>query len=195
MDLLDEDFGIGDFNVEDYLPQNGRRRWSNFHITINTNQNIGQLGGWQAARAGLAGITTAVEDTIDNWQAWLMEFVDGQQVPIANAAVIHNIRARVALERGGNNNQLHAHIVLEVEHDTRVQIDREQLINAWRQAYAQPGSVYIRLLTEQEDLGFLLDYILKQGLPPNAISDANQRLLRVLNQGAQEVAIPLYDEE
>lgn len=190
MDLLDEDFGIG------ALPQNDRHRWSNFHITINTNQNIGQLGGWQAARAGLAGITTAVENAIGNWQAWLMEYVDGQRVPIANAGLIRNIRARVALERGDDNHQLHAHIVLEVEHDTRVQISRDALIDAWQQAYGRrPGSVFIRLLTENEDLGFLLDYILKQGLPPNVIGEANSRLLRVLNEGVDEEAVPLYDDE
>ena len=165
------------------------QRWSNFHITVNLN-----IPNNDATRTAAALTLTPAFREISRrntlWQ-WLRYFNGQEQVAFAagrnlgpNARrSIQRLRFRIALEAGGEENaSLHAHIILEIMHRSRVQINGAAL----RQAFVAVLPDYMHGLNincrfvrgdpQTEDREYLLRYLLKDGVPveePNNPANAD----------------------
>lgn len=154
-----------------------RNHWSNWHITVNTNQHEQNRAQRIATAQKLAD---AVDDCCTNPKilyTWLLHYVDGRKERFTkkNARWVSRVRARVGLEVGPNdkNRSVHCHILLEVEHKTRVQIDQNTLK---QQLCALTGFGGINISTrfvkgDGEDKEYLLRYIQKDGIPNRRARD------------------------
>lgn len=153
------------------MAEHRRPHWSNWSITINTNRHERTEAAREASARALAD---AVDDACTQPQylwRWLKHFVGGEQIPFtaANSHWVQRIRARVALEVGPNarNRSVHCHILLEVQHVTRLQIDHFELkriieeITGWRGTNIQ--SRFVK--GDGEDKEYLLRYLQKDGVP------------------------------
>jgi len=164
-------------------------KWSNFHITVNYNGargvNVRNLSG---------AITDMVED--DNLWLWLRHY-DGQHQEEFDADTsqqVLRVRLRAALEEGGaKNHGLHAHILVEVMHDTMVQVSRDGLYEYFKAALGSGANIHTRFVMGRgEDKDFILQYLSKEipGYRPQ--SNANAALARAFADG--EMASAEYQQ-
>ena len=171
-------------------------KWSNFHVTVNLN-----LSGAESAGTGIAAaFAESIEEAINDnpWQ-WLMRF-EGSQRPFEEEEkpLVESIRARVGMEQeaDGTNRSIHAHILLEVQHRTRVQINHRGLKDFIDRDLGVSSNVSVRFLAgDSSDKNFILHYISKSLRQPHATSAANRRLARAMGEGGTGIIQPSDNDD
>lgn len=159
------------------MAEHNKPHWSNWHITVNANQHeTSDEQRLETARV----LADAVEDAIKMpellWR-WLKHFRNGRKHTFTaeQAQYVTRIRARVALEEGPNarNRSIHCHILLEVEHTTRVQLDQHELLDVLEQLTGWRGlNIKARFVKgEGSDKEYLLRYLQKDGVPRRRAAD------------------------
>lgn len=142
-----------------------RRHWSNWHITANLNQRgIGQAAQLESVRR----LRDFCHDSLMRppmlWQ-WLKHYTGGGREDFTpeEQQYVERIRARVSIERGdGANGSIHAHILLEVQHRTRVHIDPAALSALIKAEFGEQANIRSRFVRgDGDDRDFLLKYISK----------------------------------
>lgn len=166
------------------MSEHERQHWSNWHITVNTNRHERtDEDRLETARTLADAIDDAIRMPELLW-TWLLHFTGGRRVAFTDeeTAWISRIRARVALEEGprANNRSVHCHILLEVEHVTRVQVDQWQLARVLEQITGWTGiNVKSRFVKgEGSDREYLLRYIQKDGVPTRRARDPENRRIQ-----------------
>ena len=158
-------------------------KYSNFHITVNLNSHD---------LAHLDVLRETIEDMPKHpwiW-VWLKQVVGrGQQIDFdeASSPLVQRVRLRAALENQGEKNEgLHAHIVVEVQHVTRVQVSGSGLGDFFRghlPAGVKPN-IHSRFVKgEGDSKEFILHYLTKE--VPNATTAPRRfrRLTKALTDG------------
>lgn len=161
-----------------------RPHWSNWHITLNTNQRE-RTDEQRETNARI--LSDAVDDACSKpehlWR-WLKHYVGGNRIDFTpeNAGWVHRVRARVSLEVGPNakNTSVHCHILLEVEHVTRVHIDHFEFKRIIEELTGWRGTnIKSRFVKGQgEDKEYLLRYIQKDGVPRRTAATADNRAIQ-----------------
>ena len=161
-----------------------RSHWSNWHITVNTNRHERT----DAERTETARVLAdAFEDCVTEsriFYSWVKHFRDGGQDRFTRdtAGAISRVRARVALEQGpqARNRSIHAHIILEIEHRTRLQINNRELLLRLEQLTGWYGmNISSRFVKgDGEDKEYLLRYLQKDGMPRRAAADPDNARLQ-----------------
>lgn len=134
-------------------------KFSNWHLTVNFNvdseDHIGQM-------------REAVEEMVEDpwlWR-WLKQYNHGQQVDFREATkpLVDRVRVRAAFEHGGaQNHGLHVHLVVEVAHDTLVQVNKLGLVQLFEHFVHLNPNIHIRFMPGRgEDKDFILHYISKE---------------------------------
>ena len=137
-------------------------KYSNFFVTVNLNE---------------AGISkTRVKDLADfcemimyspHWQRWIQRATGKGSKLVrftpAEYRDIKNIRARVGLEANGDTNKsLHAHIVVEITHDTMVRLNTEGLRQLCNEYLGSGANVHSRFIKgDGQGLEHILRYASK----------------------------------
>lgn len=134
-------------------------KWSNFHVTVNFN-----VVGDALMRPMRAAIERMVEG--DNLWLWLRHYNGHSQEEFSaqESMLVDRVRVRAAFEDGGKNNKaLHAHLVIEVAHETMVQINKFELVQYFEAAVGAKPNIHCRFVRgEGEDKDFILRYITKE---------------------------------
>lgn len=174
--------------------------WSNFHVTINTNTHSNEGSPIGVAHDLAEAVHQMINDPLLVWQ-WLYRYNPNtrRRAPFAvdDRFLVTGIRARVALERGENkhNTSIHAHVLLEVRHQTFVQIHYQGMKDYLEAALGHGVHVYCRFLKGSgDDAGFILNYILKQ-TPARLASRANRRVYGAMTQGVQPAYQPVDNDD
>lgn len=155
-------------------------KYSNFHLTVNFNKNDPRLA---------PHIREAVETLVDDdvWPEWLMQYDGSNRVPFTaeDEYLVTCIRLRAALENKGMHNKgLHVHVLIEVTHDTMVQLDKQALINHFRRIVGAQPNVHFRFVRGAgDDKDFILHYITKEVPTRRSKNPENVRLARALRSG------------
>lgn len=157
--------------------EHDRMHWSNWHITINTNRHETDDGQRRETARILAD---AIDDAVHEeriFYAWVKHYVAGDRIDFTpnTAGAISTVRLRVGLEQGPQaaNRSIHAHILIEIGHTTRLQIVDSQLLNALENLTGWYGmNIKSRFVKgDGEDKEYLLRYIQKDGVPRQPASD------------------------
>ena len=155
----------------------GRQFWSNWHITVNANRHEKtHKARMETAQLLSDAVATAIREPQHLWY-WLRYFHNKEQkdFPEKMKQRVERIRARCALEMGGkaNNRSVHVHIMLEVQHRTRVQIDPMRFQEVLEKITGLSGfntlSRFVR--GNGEDKEYLLRYLQKDGVPARKARD------------------------
>lgn len=155
-------------------------KYSNFHLTVNFNKRDVSL---------VPKIRAAVESLVDDevWPEWLMRYDGSQRVAFTpeDEYLVVGIRLRAALESGGKQNQgHHVHVLIEVTHDTMVQLDKQALLNHFRAVVGASPNVHFRFVKGAgDDKDFILHYITKEVPTRRSRNPENVRLARALRRG------------
>ncbi len=158
-------------------------KYSNFHVTVNTNKDDEDL-------------VYAMRETIDElafdpylWK-WLKQYDGRAQVAFTpeNAPLVDSIRLRAAIEHGGENNRgLHAHILIEIAHDTMVQIYSNGIKDVFRHFLGFEPNVRCRFIKGAgDDKDFILHYITKEVPRRKSNNPANNRLAQAMRADDQQ---------
>lgn len=159
-------------------------RWSNWHVTVNTNKNQADL---------IYVMREAIELLPEPqylWR-WLKHYAHGRQEDFdeAEKAKVYSVRLRAAFENKGKQNKgLHVHILVEVAHSTSVQINKQGFLAVCRELLGVPVNAQFRFLRGSgEDKDFILHYMTKE-VPrgAKAANPENSKLQEVF-AGAEEV--------
>ena len=159
-------------------------KFSNFHATINFNKDDEAL---------IYAMREAVEAMVDEDHLfeWLRLYEDGQQKRFDDATMgdVKYVRLRAAFEHGGKHNRgLHVHILIEVEHDTMVQISKYGLCQIFRDYVHENPNCHVRFVKgEGEDKDFILHYITKEVPEYRPQSQLNARLKYAFGGTREEV--------
>lgn len=159
-------------------------KWSNFHITVNYNidgeEHIDQM-------------RQAIENMAESpylWQ-WLKHYNGGKHdFSPENKLDVESVRIRAAFEHGGQQNHgLHAHILIEVGHRTMVQVEKQGVIDVFREVLPDNNpNIHIRFVRgDGEDKDFILHYITKEVPRYRPDREANQRLKRAFGPRGVEI--------
>ena len=159
-------------------------KWSNFHITVNFNKDDASL---------IYNMRAAVDALVELpylWM-WLKHYSGGQQVDFTdeNSLDIERVRLRAAFEhKGVHNKGLHVHILVEIAHDTMVQISKFGLCEIFRKFVNENPNVHGRFLKGSgEDKDFILQYITKEVPAYAPTSQLNSRLKYAFGGSNSEV--------
>lgn len=148
--------------------------WSNYHITINLNAPASARS--EGARLLRNAVEVVLRDYNNLWR-WLKYCEQNAHGAMRNFAaderyLVPRIRARGALEASGRRNlSVHAHILLEVTHRTRIRIDEPTLKRLLRANLGRYGPgcnidiAFKRGDPHTEDRLYTLHYLLKDGMP------------------------------
>ncbi len=172
-----------------------KTKWSNFHVTINLNETTSK----SSARGTITGFANAIDSMInDDVFGWLVRYDNGQR-PFREEEkhLVDRVRARVGLERDdeGTNRSLHAHVLMEVEHRTMVQIDKWNIQHFINDRLGVRSNVHVRFLQgNSSDKDFILKYITKS-MRDGAGSGQNRRLAKAMGRGASGVLQPADNDE
>lgn len=173
-----------------------KTKWSNFHITVNLNQTTHESAFKGTVRNFAACIEEAIHDHV--WD-WLVRY-DGGQRPFKESEklLVDRIRARVGMEQDseGRNRSLHAHVLMEVEHRTMVQVDRTGLKDFIDACLDVSSHVHVRFLKgDSSDKNFILQYISKTVKKRgDGVSGANRRLVRAMGAGGNPATQPIDND-
>ena len=150
-------------------------KWSNFHITVNFNIDDDRL---------VPGMRRAIEAMAEYpyvWW-WLKYFNrdrrEQEDFEGDKRFDISMIRRRVAFEHAGKRNKgLHAHILIEIEHDSMVQISKQGITELFSHFVKGNPHIHIRFMPgDGEDKDFILKYITKEIPSYSAQNPWNNRL-------------------
>jgi hypothetical protein len=123
---------------------------------------------------------------------WLKHYDGGRQVDFtdANSLDIERIRLRAAFEHKGKHNKgLHVHILIEIAHDTMVQVSKFGLCEVFRKFVKENPNCHCRFLKGSgEDKDFILQYITKEVPSYAPESQLNSRLKYAFSGSNQEVS-------
>lgn len=138
-----------------------KTKWSNFHITINPNMPGRGREAVHALRDFCREMVTG-----DNLFEWLRQYRDGErrEFDAADRSLVLRVRARVSIEwRGTQNRNVHAHVLVEIEHQTMVQCDWHALTRLAREWGLDSVNIQGRFVPGRgEDKSFILQYIHKE---------------------------------
>lgn len=155
-------------------------KWSNFLVTVNLN-------------ASAANSDAVVSELIDGvygmassewlWE-WLRKYENGSRVRFEgeDKQLVERVRLRVALEEGGTQNQsLHAHILVEVQHRTMVQVDYRGIKDVFTHYTGANPNVNVKFIKGSgEERDYILKYITKE-VPPRSSKRALNTISRVFD--------------
>lgn len=135
-------------------------KWSNFHVTVNTNKlnTPGLLNRFRLAVDAMVS---------EDWMFhWLKRYTNGAQEDFtdANRDEVRLVRIRAAFEEGGQQNRgLHVHMVIEVTHTSSVQIFGRGVGDVFRSVTGERVNTKCRFIAGNgEDKDFILRYITKE---------------------------------
>jgi len=135
-----------------------KQRWSNFHITINFN--AGAAADVRRARA-------AIEDLSNHAYLWTwLRYYNGDHqmvFPHEDRDLVERLRWRVGFENNGeHNHNLHAHILLEIQHRTCIQLNKFAIKRALADLGFEGANVNVRFMKgNADDKDWILQYITK----------------------------------
>lgn len=160
----------------------GKRKYSNFHITVSPNVANIDLRAFRDA------IDSMCEPPKNVWM-WLRHYEDGEQKLFrgGNKRLVEAVRVRAAFEEKGQQNRtVHAHILVEVTHETRVQISKDGVQTLFALFLPHRPMVHVRFLKgNSEDKDFILHYITKE-VPTGPVQDVGNRRLRAAFRDGEE---------
>ena len=162
-----------------------KSKWSNFHITVQTNTTSGSAAEGVIVRR----LRRAVEEMVNNdnlWE-WLKWYNEGRQKDFTadEKFLVERIRLRCAIEGGGaTNHGLHAHIVMEVMHKTMVQINKFGIQDVFQRILGFQPNVHVRFLKgDSGDKNYILKYITKEVPTERTENVFNNQLKDAFNKG------------
>lgn len=159
-------------------------KYSNFHVTVNFNKDDASL-----IYSMREAVDALVEEPYVWW--WLKNYTQGAQRDFDpdTELDIECIRLRAAFEHEGKHNKgLHVHILIEVAHDTMVQVSKHGLCEVFRQFVGHNPNCHVRFLRGSgEDKDFILHYITKEVPSYNPQSQLNSRLKYAFSGKNEEV--------
>lgn len=161
-------------------------KYSNFHVTVNFNVDD---------EAHLPRMRRAIEDMAEPqflW-TWLRRYDNGAQRNFAPAerALVDRVRLRAAFEHEGRHNRgLHVHILIEVAHETFVQIDSRGIMDLFRRVVGLNPNVNCRFVRGNgEDKDFILHYITKEVPTYRPAGMLNRRVQSAFSGRNEEVDV------
>ncbi len=160
-------------------------RYSLFFITFNPNQRFDE----EDAEEQVHAMTHALDNAFntDGIYEWL-RFLDGGTF---EANVTRDPKITYRLEVGDQKHLLHAHIIVNIQHTDRLQIDRDILFARIRRFYTQIrplGNFHLNFRATGNPLATLEDYVDKQ----TVVSEKTFNVTAALNgQDTDENAV--YD--
>lgn len=139
----------------------GGVKYSNFHITVNTNKtNSYPL---------IVKLRQAIENGFcrdEVMWTWLRQYHDGARSEFSkrNRGLVQRVRVRAAFEIEGKQNRcLHAHILVEVAHTTMVQIEAPAVQAFFDKRLGISCNVHCRFIPGVgEGKDFILEYLTKE---------------------------------
>lgn len=127
----------------------------------------------------------------DNLWLWLRQFNGHSQVDFTpeSSLSIDRVRVRAAFEEGGKNNKaLHAHLVVEIAHETMVQVSKAGLVDYFETAVGAKPNIHCRFVRgEGEDKDFILRYITKEVPSYKPGKWQNAKLQAAMNSSHEQV--------
>jgi hypothetical protein len=158
--------------------------WSNWHITVNTNQHE-RTDAERAANARVLADAvddaTTMQNLLFNWLMYYSPARAKERLTEEQQGAVVRIRNRVSLEEGPNaaNRSVHCHWLIEVMHYTRIQVDMHALRDVLVDLTGFNGlNIRIRFVKgDGEDREYLLRYLQKDGVPARAARDEDNRRL------------------
>lgn len=166
--------------------EGGNVKYSNFHVTVNTNKANSYpliVKFRQAIENGFCR-----DDTI---LKWLKQYDGSSQrdfKPSKFGKLVERVRVRAAFEIEGKQNRcLHCHILVEVAHTTMVQIDARAVEAFFNKRLGITTNVHCRFVRgEGENKDFLLHYITKE-VPSYTPTEIGNRRLKAAFANGDEV--------
>ena len=159
-------------------------KYSNFHVTVNFNKDDASL---------IYPMRDAIERMVEDpwlWR-WLKHYRDGAQHDFMpdTELFVESVRLRAAFEREGKHNKgLHVHILIEIAHDTMVQISKFGLCQLMRDFVGHNPNCDIRFVKGSgEDKDFILHYLTKEIPRYTPKSQLNSRLKYAFQGDRDEV--------
>ena len=161
-------------------------KWSNFHITVNFNVD---------SEDHLPAMREAIESMVELpfvWW-WIKQFDGSERIDFVGdqKQLVDTVRIRAVFEhKGKQNHGLHVHMVVEIGHDTMVQVDKEGVSEVFRQFVNMQPNVHVRFVKGSgEDKDFILLYLSKEipSYKPN--NQWNSRLKSALQNGDDVVEV------
>jgi hypothetical protein len=158
-------------------------KWSNFHVTVNFNRRNPAL---------VPLIKDAVDRMADEdvlW-TWLKHFNGQSQVTFPEDCkfLVDRVRMRAGLESGGaQNGGNHVHILVEIAHETKVQLNKRAIERHMKNVVGLEPNVLIQFLDSDKDRDRILYYITKETPSRRRADAANDRLRRAMHE--QVVAV------
>lgn len=162
--------------------ENGSVKYSNFHVTVNTNKpNSYPL---------VVKLRQAIENGFcrdDVLWTWLRQY-DGssrKEFSKRNRNLVERVRLRAAFEIEGKQNRcLHTHILIEVAHTTMVQIDARAVEAFFDKRLGISTNVHCRFVPGTgEGKDFILHYITKEVASYTPQEIGNRRLKAAFANG------------
>lgn len=153
---------------------------SNWHITINFNTADEEI---------VVRFREAVEKLVDDEYLgrWLKHYVDGKQEDFEGEdwLLVDSVSLRAAFEnKGAHNKGVHCHVLVEVLHQTQVQVSKKELCVLLHELVGKNPNVNCRLLKgNSEDTNFILRYITKEVVNHNIRHPGNTALAQAFATG------------
>ncbi len=172
--------------------ENGGVKYSNFHVTVNTNKPNSYpliVKFKQAVENGLCR-----DDTI---LSWLKQYDGSSRVDFKKrnySALVERVRIRAAFEIEGKQNRcLHCHILVEVAHKTMVQIDARGVEAFFDKRLGITTNVHCRFIPGVgEGKDFILHYITKE-VPSYTPQEIGNRRLKAAFANGDDVQAESYN--
>ena len=109
--------------VQDYNKtiKNEKAKYSNFLLTINTNQQ------YKEGDEGLENDTAMLEETIQKVLNNINDYVKLPECIEWNDDTIQDVDIDYVVEKGLKKGQIHCHILFKIKHNTKVLLDYEKI--------------------------------------------------------------------
>lgn len=163
-------------------------KWSNFHVTVQFNKNDESI---------VPRIREAVDalPTPEYLWRWLKHYDPDekrqQNFTDDDKYLVLGVRLRAAIEHGGKQNRgVHVHVVIEIEHDTLVQMEKAGLQNIFEEIVGLTCSINCRFIRgDGEDKDFVLKYLSKEVPSYDPKGYLNKRLKSAFSGRNEEIVI------
>lgn len=157
-------------------PRKARLRKSNFHIIINTN--VRYNAGSQELENTVSRLRVLTDEFVKEGSIQnFMKFLDG-----GNWEQVESVKTKQTVERGPAYDQPHVHIMIMVDHRTKIHMDAERISQHFTRGlglYNNTNSkVYVRVVAHRVQDSFeevVSNYIKKNLKPADSINSGSAK--------------------
>jgi len=135
--------------------RNVKPKYSNFHLTINTNQQ------YKEGDANLANDEGVLDDLIQNILNHIDAYVKLPEGTPWDDRTIEDVDIDYVVERGAKRGQLHCHILFRFKHHTKIQLDYGKIKTAITEGLGVKNVYMYNRLVRGNGNQSVLDYINK----------------------------------